>query len=85
MLSFENQYKKSEQAVAQLAASPLWYLTAAGAQQTAEQPEIIGVLHSKTGHFYKCQDLDTFFKAHPFVAIWQQGKNKTWCCIRQRS
>ena len=77
MLSFEVQYEKSKQAlVAQLATRPLWYLTAAGAQQTAEQPEIIGVLHSQTGQFYKCQDLDTFFKAHPFVAIWQQGKKQ---------
>ena len=42
MLSFEVQYEKSKQAlVAQLAASPLWYLTAAGTQQTAEQPEIM--------------------------------------------
>lgn len=85
MLSFENQYKKSEQAVAQLAASPLWYLTAAGAQQTAEQPEIIGVLHSKTGHFYKCQDLDTFLKHIHLLLSGNKEKNKTWCCIRQRS
>ena len=77
MLSFEEQYKNPEQALAaQLVTSPFWYLTAAGEQQTSEQQEVIGVLHSKTGRFYKRQDLAAFLKQHPFVGIWRQGQKQ---------
>lgn len=76
MPSFEQRYAAAEEQLSQqLSQSELWCLSKAGASASSQDKQAVeGIFQTSTGKVYWLKALHEFLTKHPFLYIYQDGK-----------